>query len=163
MEIIIVLAVAALIGILILFGNKITAADEKNNRALQSLLNLAERNGTPISQYDTLRNLAIGITNDGKRMYFAKLIDDRQIISHADLFNTKTCTIAKTTRKAGGTDVIESIALVFAGRDKVTPAISFEFYHLDRDSLTVYGELELANKWQKIVTEKLQQAGAVAV
>jgi hypothetical protein len=156
MEIIIILAVAALITVLILFGNKITGTDEKNNRALQSLLNLAERNGTPLSQHDTLRNLAIGITKDGKRIYFAKIIEDRQIISHADLINTQKCTVVRTTRKAGGDDVIDGIALLFTGQEKVTPDISFEFYNLEYDSLSVYGELELANKWQKIITERLQ-------
>ena len=161
MEIIIILAVTALIAILVLFGNKITGNDEKNNRALQSLLNLAERNGTPLSQYDTLRNLAIGITKDGKRIYFAKIIEDRQIISHADLVNTQKCTVVRTTRKAGGDDVIERIVLLFTGQEKVTPNISFEFYNLEYDNLSVYGELELANKWQKIVGEKLQQPSPV--
>lgn len=61
-----------------------------------------------------------------------------------------------TVNHTGGTHkVIEKLELTFTYRDKGKPEAVLEFYNTDSDSLTLTGELQLAEKWNKIANDCL--------
>jgi hypothetical protein len=56
----------------------------------------------------------------------------------------------------GVDEAIETISLVFPYKDRAKPVVQFEFYNIAYDRLSVYGEFELAKKWQKFTAGKIK-------
>jgi len=52
--------------------------------------------------------------------------------------------------------VVDKLELSFYPVEKGKPEISIEFYNDEYDSLTLSGELQLAEKWEKLLNEQLK-------
>ena len=125
---------------------------------LQTLKNFAERNGSEIIEHDNQDNLAIGLSVKDKTVYFLKLIEGQQVLHHVRTNEVRQPRLDMKMRKSRnqGEEAVETISLVFQHKDATKPPVKFEFYNLENDTLSVYGEFELAQKWLKIIEEKMK-------
>jgi hypothetical protein len=126
---------------------------------LQTLINFAERNGSEITEHDNQDNLAIGLSLKDSKVYFLKLIEGQKVIHHVSTQEVRKPRLDMKMRKSrnNGEEAVETIALVFQHKDSSKPPVKFEFYNLENDTLSVYGEFELAQKWLKILQEKTKE------
>lgn len=137
--------------------------NKKNNsktpEIVQLLMDFASKNGSLITRHDHLSNLAIGHSEADNKIFFLKKVNDKRIVASVNLWDAEKVAVTKATRRSkAGDDVMHSIALDFMNKDRTKPTIDFEFYNLDTDGFAIYGELEMASKWQKLSSELIAQS-----
>lgn len=154
---IVAVAVTIIIAIVLYMRNK--KNNSKTPEIVQQLIEFAGKSGSLITQHDHLSNLAIGFSEADKQIFFLKKVNDKRIVSSVNLREAERVALTRATRRSrAGDDVLHAIALDFVSKDRTKPTIDFEFYNLDTDGFTVYGELELASKWQKLSADLISKA-----
>lgn len=132
---------------------------KRKERLLQGLFGYAEKNNSKISQYDLWNTSTIGMDDTALRIFFTRKVKDtetRQMIHLAEVQKCRVINSGRSVNTASGTNkVIEKLELAFTFRDKSKPETVLEFYNTDSDSLTLTGELQLTEKWNKIVNDCL--------
>jgi hypothetical protein len=123
----------------------------------QILLDHASNSNHSISQHELLNQKVIGIADATNRCFFLKRFSTKDVIHEVDLNTVERCYINKTTRNSidGNYSATERIELRFASQSKTNPEVVFELYNLEQDSLSMSGELQLAEKWKSIIDKKL--------
>ena len=140
---------------------------KKEKRFLQPLNGLAEKHRCKISQYEIWNNSIIGIDHLTNQVFFIKRITDEETFQHIKLAEIQKCrvsevgrTVALASRTVGisgmGVKVIDRVELVFVNHDKNKPDLIAEFYNKETGNLNLTGELQLAEKWCKIVNDKIK-------
>ena len=99
----------------------------------------------------------IGIADATNRIFFLKHSGNKDVIQEVDLNTVERCYVNKTERNSidGNYSATEKVELRFTSQNRTHPDIVFELYNLDQDSLSMSGELQLAEKWQSIIDKKL--------
>ncbi len=132
---------------------------KKKERLLQGLFGLAQKNKGEISRYDLWNNSTIGIDDTAHTIFFTRKVKETETLQMIHLAEVQKCRVINSGRAVrqtvGNHQVIEKLELEFAYWDKVKTATVLEFYNTDSDSLTLTGELQLAEKWNKIVNDCL--------
>lgn len=143
----------------IVFLNKKRTKDGKHFSS--ELFDFAIKNSSKISEHELWNNTAIGIDKETHQLYFIRDAANNKIKHKIDLLEMQKCRIVNTSRnikyKGENHKVIDKLELAFVSRDKSKPEIFLEFYNTDFDSATLSGELQLIEKWFKIVDEQLGQ------
>ena len=151
----IMLAISILPVILIHRGRR-----NKEKDLLQSLNNLAEKHNCKISKYETWNNSAIGFDETANMLFFFRRIKDKEITRHIKLSQISKCKILNTNRNVKVSDdnysILEKIELVFFSGIKGNPDIHLEFYN-SALSVQVNGEAQLAERWVKIISDRLMK------
>jgi hypothetical protein len=126
---------------------------------LQVLFDRAMSNNSEISQYDLTTRLIIGIADASNFIFFVKRHRDKDLITQVDLNRIESCYLNKTTRNSidGNYSLTDKIELRLAFSDKNSQEAVLEFYNLESDSLSMNGELQLAEKWYSVISGKLPQ------
>lgn len=126
---------------------------------LQAFYRLVETHLCKISQYDRWGNTAIGIDENTGKVFFIRKLGGKEIIQYVNLEEILKCRVISTTRnvssKEGKITVIDKLELAFTYRDKNSPEIYLEFYNADYESLTLRGELQMAEKWCEIANGRI--------
>jgi hypothetical protein len=154
----IIFAVIAVASLCIIFFSLLKKNEKSVAPTLQTLINFAEQNGSEITEHDNQDNLAIGLSLKDNKVYFLKLIEGQKVIHHVNTREVRKPSLDMKIRKSrnNGEEAVETISLIFQHKDSTKPPVKFEFYNLENDSLSVYGEFELAKKWQKVIEEKMK-------
>lgn len=141
--------------LLVIFLRHRNKAAEK--KFAQILFDHASSSNSEISEYDITRKLAIGISNATNSIFFLKRRNDQNTITQVDLDSTERCYINQTTRTAKDRSYFstERVELRFTPSEKNVPETVFELYNIDHDSMSMNGELQLAEKWRSIINSKL--------
>lgn len=132
----------------------------KQRKTLSKLKNFATENNCTLNEFDCWDKSLIGLdkTGGGKLFFIRKSPGIKsKIIIH--LLDIKRCNLIKTerTEKVGRIkiSIIDRIQLILTPKNLHNEEISLEFYNTDFDSLTLTGELQLAEKWNKLINDSL--------
>ena len=131
----------------------------KGKRLLQLLSGLAGKNNTSIAQHDIWHHTAIGTDEATRMIFFAKKGKDADMLQQIDIGDIQRCRVINTSRTVrhnnGNVNVIDKLELGFQYHDKNKPETVLEFYDAYADHATLSVELHLAEKWCKLVNEKI--------
>ena len=143
--------------ILIVIAGRNSRKNEK--QFLQAFYDLADKYQCKISQYDRWRNTAIGIDENSGKVFFIRKLGEKEILQYVNLEEILRCRVISTTRnvssKEGKIKVTDKLELAFTCKDKNSPEIYLEFYNADYESLTLRGELQMAEKWSEIANSRI--------
>ena len=134
----------------------------KKKRAKQYLLplnELAENKDCTISLYDIWSDSVIGIDETKNIVFTIRKTKEKETnlaVNLAEIFRCRVAEVSRTSGpKEGNIKAFDRIDLVFASKDKSKADVVVEFYNANTDRLTLTGELQLAEKWCKIVNDKI--------
>ncbi|PKP29564.1 MAG: hypothetical protein CVU00_14995 [Bacteroidetes bacterium HGW-Bacteroidetes-17] len=123
------------------------------------LFDFALKNHCKISEHEFWNNSALGLDKETHQLYFIKNAVNHKIKLKIDLLEIQKCRIVNTNRnikyKGENHNVIDKLELAFISRDKSKPEVFMEFYNTDVNNATLSGELQLIEKWFKIINEQL--------
>jgi len=132
---------------------------KKEKQILQSLHDLAGKFNYTLSQFDLWNNAAIGTDAGMNMIFFTKKNKTMEAHEHILLEAVQRCRIINSSRgvsKQGGhTQVIDKLELAFTFYDKTKAETILNIFDVDGDSLTVTKELYMAEKWNRLVNEKI--------
>lgn len=132
---------------------------KKKKQFLQTLFYLAEKNNCKISEYDLWNNTLIGIDKETHKLFFIRKTADNADSNEIDLLDMQKCRVVSSNRiitdKERSHSVIDKLELVFTSSNPKKQDAILEFYNTNRDSLTVYRELQLTEKWSEMVNENI--------
>ncbi len=100
----------------------------------------------------------IGLDESANTLFFFRRSKDKETLQYISLSEVQYCKVINTNKilnNEGGSKVIErlELSLYFMGNK---PPILLEFYNMNSDSLILSGELQLIEKWAKIVNSRLK-------
>lgn len=146
--------IAACVLLVVVLRLRSKAAQKK---FVQVLFDHASASNSEISEYDITSKLAIGISNATNSIFFLKRRNEQDVIAQVDLDRTERCYVNQATRTSKDRNYFstERVELRFTPSEKNAPETVFELYNLDHDSMSMNGELQLAEKWRSIVNGKL--------
>jgi len=134
---------------------------KKEKKLLQGLTEIAERNNCKISRYELWNSSTIGIDDTSLIIFYTRKSKDIETSQQINLVEIQKCRLVNLSRtvsnKDGNFKVIDKLELAFSFQDKNRNELILEFYNADYDSLTLTGELQLAEKWCKIFNDKISE------
>ena len=126
----------------------------KKQQKLQNLFDFAAKNEGNITQHDLWHKSSIGLDETNKTIFFIRILQDKAITQVVKLGDMQKCQLINTGRTLNEQEspikVIDKLELAFTPRDKQQATIVLEFFKVDSDSLTLTGELQLAEKWANL-------------
>ncbi len=133
----------------------------REKRTLSVLHAYARENHSTLTTFDHWPRSLIGIDEkDTVKLFFIRKERDREIREVIDLSEVKSCILVKAERTVRQdkekVSLIEKIELVLTYSAGDKPVVALEFYNNDYDSLTLLGELQLAQKWLEIVKNAIE-------
>ncbi|MCC6754323.1 MAG: hypothetical protein IT266_10120 [Saprospiraceae bacterium] len=136
---------------------------KREKKLLQELSTFAERNNCKISQHELWNNNSlIGIDETANMIFFIKKLKGNEIMQQINLTEIQKCRVINSGRtvsnKNGSHKVVDKLDLAFTFHDKNKEEIIVEFYNADYDSLTLSGELQLVEKWCKIINDRISSS-----
>jgi hypothetical protein len=150
-----VLVAICIVPFLIMGRNK----KKRDKQLLQLLFDTASKENCKITQSEFLNDIAIGLDGINNKLFFLKKIDAIEVEQHVSLLEIKNCGLLNSNRpldtKMNKGVIIEKIGLTFTPNDKNKTNIVFEFFNSE-ETMLLSGELQLAQKWEKIINEKLK-------
>ena len=131
----------------------------KEKKLLDTLQAFAQEHGGKISEHDFWKSTSIGIDKDRHLLFFLRKKEDREQKLAIDLSGVKHCKIVNTNKGVntsyGNERVVEKLELSLAHNEPGKADTILEFYNVDHDSLTLTWELQLIEKWLKIINTNL--------
>lgn len=129
----------------------------RNARELGSLLrDFAATHDGNITRMDYVRNMALGLDERERVLYFLKRTAEGNQTRRIDLNHVRDCRVVQTRRtvRQGGVadSFIESLRLAFSLAAVKQPDDIIELYNAD-ETMQVTSELQLANKWASLVND----------
>jgi hypothetical protein len=132
----------------------------KEKQLMQALQTIASQNHGQVDEYDTWGNTAIGFDRQANAVVFCKHIKNEIISHYISLADVQECQVMNTHKvlqeKESTYEVTYKLELVFTLEDPSKPLITLEFYNKDHDSPTPSGEIEMVEKWFKIVQKSVE-------
>jgi hypothetical protein len=132
----------------------------KKKNLFRRLSEMAESEDCTITQQELCGNFVIGFDGMAGRFFFLKKTENLEISKSVNLREFKSCRLINSNRTVGDKkssySVVDKLELCFYPKDKSKPDISVELYNDEYDSLTLSGELQLAEKWEKLLNERMK-------
>lgn len=132
---------------------------KKEKLFLQPLKRLAEMKNSKISDYDIWNNSIIGIDETSHFIFSVRKNNDSETslcIDLSEIFRCRLNEVSRTTGpKEGNIKAFDKIELIFVNKDKNKADTILEIYNADTDRLNLSGELQIAEKWHKIINESI--------
>jgi hypothetical protein len=132
----------------------------KKKNLFHRLTEMAENEGCAITQHEFCGDFLIGLDEVADRLFFFKKSENHEIVQSVNLMEYKSCRLVNSNRTVGDKktsySVIDKLELCFYPNDKSKPDILVELYNDEYDSLTLTGELQLAEKWEKLLNERMK-------
>src|SRR6187455_1069978 len=132
---------------------------KKEKQILQSLFDLAGKHNYTVSQFDLWNNAAIGSDEGMNMIFFTKKNKIMEAHEHIRLEDVQRCRIINSSRsvsKQGGHgQEIDKLELAFTYHNRTKPETILNIFDVDGDSLTVTKELYMAEKWNRLINEKI--------
>ena len=131
----------------------------RKQKKLQNLFDFAAKNEGNITQYDFWHKSSIGLDETNNTIFFIRTLRDKEITQAVKLEDMQKCQLINTSRTLNDQDsqikLIDKLELAFTPRDKQQDMIVLEFFKVDPDSLTLTGELQLAEKWTNLANAQI--------
>jgi len=132
---------------------------KRNEKALlRNLFDIAKGKNCSINQWDLWSNTAIGLDEEKHILFFIRNTNDNltQEINLSNVTKCKVVSINSSYSEKGEKDAVGKLELALFSNDKMKSEIRLEFYNTKHDNLTLNGELQLVEKWEKIVEKEIQ-------
>ena len=133
----------------------------REKKFLRQLSEIAQRNNCNISRYDLWNNSAIGIDDVALSVIYVRKTKDQISAEHINLSEIQKCRIINSGRtvsnKGSHYNVVDKLDLGFTFRDQNKKEALLELYNTEHDNLTLNGELQIGEKWCKIVNDKISE------
>jgi hypothetical protein len=125
----------------------------------KKLFNFAESMNSTISELDFWKKSAIGIDKTLHKLFYIRITNSEEYKKEIDLTEIQKCRVLNASRsmnnRNGNFTAIDKLELIFTYRDKNKSEIALEFYNPIHDSLSLAGEVQLIEKWLRIVDAEL--------
>ncbi len=132
---------------------------KKEKNLLSALKAFAGQNNYVISQYDIWNHSAIAIDQINNVVFAVSLMNNKSTSFQVNLSEILLCRVltARSTQSRDDSQFreIEKLDLAFSFRDKKKPDAIFTFYHYQDQLHPLSGELQLVEKWCRLVSERL--------
>jgi hypothetical protein len=132
---------------------------KKKNLFLR-LTEMVENEGCTITQHEFCANFVIGLDGMANRLFFYKKVENLEIAKILHLKEFKSCRLINSSRtvtnKKEKFNVVDKLELSFYSAKIGASEHSIELYNNEYDCLTLSGELQLAEKWEKLLNERLK-------
>lgn len=133
----------------------------KRKRQLMTnrLSQFAQERNSNLDEAEVWNESVIGVDKSKHKLFFIKNVAGEELHSHIDLNEVKKCQLVNVKKTLPGNDggfMIEKLELQFDFHDKSKPGTSWEFYNMNKDQLTVNGELQVIEKWHKLVNDLMK-------
>lgn len=119
---------------------------------LAELKAFASEHNADITDYDLSKDIAIGRDEAKGLVFFIHHGDELKSAKKIDLNETKNVQLTKGIRRVvtehSESTIIEKVGLAFVTN---ATTVNFEFFNTDSGSLTMSGELQLAEKWEELL------------
>jgi len=143
----------------------LTGYSKKRKKTLlfRRLTEMAENEKSTLVQHEFCGDFAIGLDEMANHLFFCKKVENLKIEKSIDLRDYKSCKVFNSNRTISGKSkndkqyVLDKLELVLYPLKNETSEISLEIYNDEYDSLTLTGELELAQKWEKLLNERFKE------
>lgn len=134
---------------------------KKHEKQLYSeLADLAQVNNMEIGQYDVLKDIAVGTDKQGQTLLFIHKNEHLATKQAIDLNVFTSCQLEKAVKvirtEGGDRTIIEKISLLFKSVDRKNAPVTLDLFNTDYDSLTLAGELQLAEKWVALINNRVR-------
>ncbi len=120
---------------------------------------LAEQNNCQITEYERWNNSVIGIDSVRNYVFVVRKTHDNETSQQVNLADFQKCHVSESSRivitKEISNKVVDRIELVFSNINRNKPDTIVEFYNTTYDNLFLAGEPQIADKWSKIVNDKI--------
>jgi len=131
---------------------------KREKKFLQSLSKIAEKHNCNITQHEFCGDFIIGLDEIANAVFFFKQVNNKETAKYINLTKIQSCTMINTSKtiktKNSSYKEIDKLEFNFLPTAKYKPNILLEFYNYD-ESLPLSGQLELMEKWLKIINDKL--------
>ena len=132
---------------------------KREKQLLKEFFTAAERNNCKISQHESWNNSLIGIDETANVIFFTKKLKENDISLQINIDEIQKCRVINSNRTVsnanGNFKVVDKLELAFSFHDKIKGEIIIEFYNADYDSLIFSDELQLVEKWCKIINDAI--------
>jgi hypothetical protein len=132
----------------------------KKKNLYRRLTEMAKNEDCTITQHEFCGDFVIGLDTTADHLFFCKKVENLEIAKSADLRKFKSCRVLNSNRTIGNKKekyyVVDKLELILYPAEKDAPELSVELYNDEYDSLTLTGELQLAEKWGKLLNERLK-------
>ncbi|MCO6494883.1 MAG: hypothetical protein J5I91_04265 [Bacteroidetes bacterium] len=150
-----IIVLVCIIPIILMFLN----SRIKKRKIITLLNSLAKQENKEISQFDVWKSNAIGIDQNHSHIFAIRKMSDGLLQYSINLNEVKSCKLInrnKTTSFEGGsTTMIEQLSLQFFFKEGIKPEQVIDFYHIGFDTYALADELQLTQKWEKLIVGKL--------
>lgn len=137
---------------------------KKEKALLKALEKLAAATNCQLGEYDSWQNRAIAIDKEGAFVFAIQHVDGNKTPSSILLAGLKSCKLLRTLRNESNNQGVFSeilkLDLLLDFKDKAIPASTINFYFADVDGHTLNGELQLIEKWNRVINDKLAAVAA---
>lgn len=132
---------------------------KKENKFLNNISRLSGINIGKITRYEIWDHSVIGMNDSDAELYFIKNSSDDQTFQKIQLSEFQRCWVNEVSRtvaiKGSSIKVVEKVELILGNKQKSKPDTVIEFYNQHSGKLDLTGELQLAEKWRKLINEKI--------
>lgn len=132
----------------------------KKNSLFRRLTEMAENENCMITQHEFCGDFVIGLDGMTNHLFFYKKVENLEFAKSLNLQEYKSCKTYNSNRTVGEKKakyyVIDKLELIFYPAEKGITEVSIELYNDAYDSLTLSGELQLSEKWDKLLNERLK-------
>ncbi|HLN74829.1 MAG: hypothetical protein ACM3O8_09585 [Methylococcaceae bacterium] len=137
----------------------VSGKKKKANMLLGNLSRLSGVNLTTLTQYEIWNNSVIALDDSGAVLYFIRNSSDDQTFQKVLLPEIKRCWVNEVSRavsiNGSSIKVVEKVELKMENKGKSKPDTIIEFYNQDSGRLDLSGELQLAEKWCKLLNDTI--------
>jgi hypothetical protein len=127
---------------------------KREKQLLQTLVDYAKQNEGNITQHETVGDIIIGLDEKNNTVFFYSKNKNAETKQHIRLSDYKKCSVVSTTRDFNSSKVIDTVELSFTPIEKSKPIEELLLFNT-KYNLQLSGELQLAEKWAKLVNSKI--------
>ena len=134
--------------------------NRKKSKMLQKISEMASGVNSVVSEHEFCSDFVVGLDHQLNYIFFYKKNDNREVTQHLNLSGYKSCkavTYSHTIREDKSQyHVTDKLELCFYPIDKEKPEVSLDVYNSEFDRLTLTGELQFVEKWEKMMNERIK-------
>lgn len=127
---------------------------------LQKIGVMASDFNSTINEYEFCSDFIMGIDNTTHHLFFYKKNDNREVSQQVKLTDYKSCKLVSYSHfiKEGNEQysVTSKLDLCFYPHSKELKEVAVDIYNVEFDRLSLTGELQFGEKWEKLMNEKLK-------
>src|SRR5690554_203451 len=128
---------------------------KKENLIKERISQYAKEHNCELTKIDITANMAIGIDESKKHVFFYKKEKDKEVNQFVDLSTVLSCIVDKSMY-AAASSIVDSLELKFYFKIKTANPITFKFFNRDSNS-QLSDELLLINEWQAYISQILKR------